>query len=113
MNDLTALARATDARPVPAVERRRSPRTKPMRTRIWVAAAATLGAAVTLALNGALLLEVDHRSAPLRVAIEVTAAMASIVAAQLVYGRFRSTLQFRDLVLLLSLCLFAVTNLLF
>ena len=84
-----------------------------MRTRIWVAAAATLGAAVTLALNGASLFEVDQRGAPLRVAIEVTAAMASIIAAQLVYGRFRSTLQIRDLVLLLSLCLFAVTNLLF
>jgi signal transduction histidine kinase len=54
-----------------------------------------------------------HKNLPLHVAVEVVAAMASIVAAQLVHGRFRSTLQQRDLVLLASLIGFAASNLLF
>ena len=89
------------------------PRERPTHVRAWVLLAATLGAGLTLVMSATSLVEFAYRSVPLHVAVEVTATLTSIVAAQLVHGRFRSTLQLRDLVLFASLCGFAVTNLLF
>jgi signal transduction histidine kinase len=76
------------------------------------AAAGAAGLAVTVAvLTG--LVDVAYRSPPLHAAVETAAALASIVAAQSIYGRFRSSLQLRDLVLTASLGVFAVVNLAF
>ena len=46
-------------------------------------------------------------------AVETAAALISLVAAQLIWGRFRQSLELRDLLLTGSLAIFAVTNLLF
>lgn len=54
-----------------------------------------------------------YRNAQLHVAVETAAALVSIVAAMLVWGRFRQSLRLRDLLLAASLVTFAVTNLLF
>jgi signal transduction histidine kinase len=54
-----------------------------------------------------------YRNAALHVAVETTAALVSIVAALLVWGRFRQNLRLRDLLLAASFAAFAVTNLLF
>jgi len=53
------------------------------------------------------------RDPALHVAAETAAALISIVAAQLVYGRFRQGGELRDLLLTASLCTFAVANLTF
>ena len=46
-------------------------------------------------------------------ALTAAAALISIVAAQLIYGRFRQTYEVSDLLLTASLSVFAVANLLF
>ena len=53
-----------------------------------------------------------YRNVALHVAVETTAALVSIVAAMLVWGRFRQSLRLRDLLLATSLVTFAVANLL-
>lgn len=83
------------------------------RTRAWVAIAATAGLTVTLLTSGTSLIEFAYPSIPLHVAVETVAAMASLVAGQLAYGRFRSSLELRDVLLLAALGSFAATNLLF
>jgi signal transduction histidine kinase len=112
LNDLASPPITDHRRPGPAAERRKQPRQRPTHVRAWVLLAATLGAALTLLIGATSLVQFAYQSIPLHVAVETTAAMASIVAAQLVSGRFRSTLQLRDLVLFASLSCFAVTNLL-
>jgi signal transduction histidine kinase len=113
MNDIEAVPIERDGAIPRSPERRTVPRHKPLHVRAWVAAAATAGAGVTLLLNATSLVDFAYPSIPLHVAVETTGAMASIVAAQLVYGRFRGTLQLRDLMLLAALCTFAATNLVF
>ena len=54
-----------------------------------------------------------YRNPPLHVAVETAAALISLVAAQLVWGRFRQSFQLRDLLLVASLGMFAAANLLF
>jgi signal transduction histidine kinase len=84
-----------------------------VRTRAWVAAAATIGLVVTLLTSGTSLIDFAYASIPLHVAMETVAAMASLVAAQLASGRFRRSLELHDLLLLVALCTFAAANLLF
>jgi signal transduction histidine kinase len=55
----------------------------------------------------------DYRSPPLHVAVETTAALVSLLAAQMMYGRFRRSLDRGDLLLASALALFAASNLLF
>ena len=83
------------------------------RTRVWIAAAATAGLAVTLLTSGTSLVDFAYESIPLHVAMETVAAMAAAVAAQLASGRFRRSLELRDLLLHVALCTFAAANLLF
>lgn len=83
------------------------------RTRALVALAATVGVAATVLTSGTSLIDFAYASIPLHVAVETVAAMASVVAAQLVYGRFLRSLQLHDVLLLAALCSFAATNLLF
>ena len=59
------------------------------------------------------LVDFAYRNPSLHVAVETAAALISLVAAQLVWGRFRQSLELRDLLLAGSLAVFAVTNLLF
>lgn len=84
-----------------------------MRARTWflllTAAALTLTLFVSLASVG----HFAYRSESLRVAIETAAALISLLGAQLMYGRFRRSLDRRDLLLMAALSLFAGSNLLF
>jgi signal transduction histidine kinase len=54
-----------------------------------------------------------YRNVPLHVAVETAAALISIAAAQLAWGRFRVSLRRADLLLAGSLAVFAVANLCF
>ena len=54
-----------------------------------------------------------YRNVPLHVAVETAAALISVVAAQLAWGRFRASLKRSDLLLAGSLAVLAATNLLF
>ena len=83
------------------------------KTRALLAIAATAGLTVTLLTSGTSLIDFAYPSIPLHVAVETVAAMASAVAAQLAYGRFRRSLQVHDLLLFTALCSFAATNLVF
>jgi signal transduction histidine kinase len=75
----------------------------------------TAGAAAlfTLLVNVTSLIPFAYRKPAMHVALETAAALISIVAAQLIYGRFRQRYELRDLVLTASLCVFAAANLLF
>jgi signal transduction histidine kinase len=84
---------------------------------LWVRAsiAITAGAAalVTLLVSVTSLIHFAYRNPALHVAVETAAALVSIVAAQLIYGRFRQSYTLGDLLLTASLCVFAVANLAF
>jgi signal transduction histidine kinase len=54
-----------------------------------------------------------YRSPSLHVAVETAAALISLLAAQLMYGRFRRSLERGDLLLMAALVMFAGSNLLF
>jgi len=82
-------------------------------THAWVAVAATASLIVTALTSGTSLVRFAYASVPLHVAVEVVAAMASVMAAQLAYGRFRRTLELHDVLLLAALFSFAAVNLLF
>jgi signal transduction histidine kinase len=75
----------------------------------------TAGAAAlfTLLVSVTSLIPFAYRNPALHVALETAAALISIVAAQLIYGRFRQRYELRDLVLTASLSVFAASNLLF
>jgi len=75
----------------------------------------TAGAAAlfTLLVNVTSVIPFAYRKPAMHVALETAAALISIVAAQLIYGRFRQRYELRDLVLTASLCVFAAANLLF
>ena len=73
----------------------------------------TAGAAAlfTLLVSVTSLIDFAYRNPALHVAVETAAALISIMAAQLTYGRFRQTYERRDLFLTASLSVFAVANL--
>lgn len=81
--------------------------------RAWVTLAATVGLAATVLTSGTSVVQFAYASIPLHVAVEIVASMASIVAAQLAYGRFRRTLELHDVLLVAALSSFAAANLLF
>ncbi len=82
----------------------------PRRSVLVVAALASL---FTLLVSGTSAIRFAYRSESLQVAVETAAALISLFAALLIYGRFRQSLQLRDLVLTASLAVFAVANLAF
>jgi signal transduction histidine kinase len=59
------------------------------------------------------IVEFAYRKPELHVALETSAALISLITAQLLYGRFQETLERRDLVLTAALSSFAASNLLF
>jgi signal transduction histidine kinase len=75
----------------------------------------TAGAAAlfTLLVNVTSVIPFAYRKPAMHVALETAAALISIVAAQLIYGRFRQRYELRDLVLTAGLSVFAASNLLF
>ena len=75
--------------------------------------AAGAAALFTLLVSVGSVVSFAYRNVPLHVAVETAAALISIVAAQLAWGRFRESLKRGDLLLAGSLAVFAVTNLLF
>jgi signal transduction histidine kinase len=66
----------------------------------------------TLLVSVTSLIHVAYRNPALHVAVETAAALISIGAAQLIYGRYRQSYALGDLVLTASLGVFAVANLL-
>ena len=80
----------------------------------WVLAGVAVGAvAFTLLVSVTSIISFAYRSPSLHVAVETGAALISLLAAQLMYGRFRRSLDRRDLLLTAALALFAGSNLLF
>ena len=69
--------------------------------------------AFTLLVSVTSLVQFAYRSPSLHIAVETAAALISLLAAQLMYGRFRRSLDRRDLLLTAALVLFAGANLLF
>ena len=57
--------------------------------------------------------EVSHQSASLHASLETAIAVISVVAAHLVFGRFRQSLARNDLLLFYGLSAFAITNVVF
>jgi signal transduction histidine kinase len=84
-----------------------------MRPRWWLAGAAVGAVAFTLIVSVTSIVSFAYRSPTLHAAVETAAALISLLAAQLVYGRFRRSLDRRDLLLTCALGLFAAANLLF
>lgn len=84
-----------------------------MRPRWWLAAVVVAALAFTLVVSVTSIVSFAYRSPSLHVAVETAAALISLLAAQLVYGRFRRSLDRRDLLLTSALVLFAGSNLLF
>jgi signal transduction histidine kinase len=84
-----------------------------LRVRASIALTAGAAALFTLLVSVTSLVHFAYRNPALHVAEETSAALISIVAAQLIYGRFRQSYELGDLVLTASLGVFAVSNLLF
>jgi signal transduction histidine kinase len=84
-----------------------------LRTRVSVAVSAAAAALLTLLVSVTSLIPFAFRNPALHVAVETAAALISIVAAQLIYGRFRESYALDDLMLTAGLSVFAVANLLF
>jgi len=84
-----------------------------VRARWSIAIAAGAAASFTLLANFGSILDVAYRNPPLHVAAETAASLISLVAAQLIYGRFRRSFLLSDLLLTASLSTFAAANLLF
>lgn len=84
-----------------------------MRPRGWVAGAVVGAAVFTLIVSVTSVVSFAYRSPSLHVAVETAAALISLLAAQLIYGRFRRSLDRRDLLLTAALVLFAGSNLFF
>src|SRR5215210_4891737 len=80
----------------------------------WWLILLTAGATLfTLLVSVTSVVRFAYRSPSLHVAVETAAALISLLAAQLMYGRFRRSLDRRDLLLTAALALFAAGNLLF
>jgi signal transduction histidine kinase len=74
---------------------------------------AVLAGATTLLIGAVAVIDFAYRSPSLHVALETAVAVISVVAAHLVYGRFRQSSARSDLLLFYSLAAFAVTNIVF
>jgi signal transduction histidine kinase len=79
--------------------------------RASIAIAAGAAALFTLLVSVTSLIHFAYRNPALHVAVETAAALISIVAAQLIYGRFRQSYDLGDMLLTASLSVFAVSNL--
>lgn len=84
-----------------------------MRARWWLAGVVVGALVFTLIVSVTSLVSFAYRSPSLHVAVETAAALISLLAAQLAHGRFRRSLDRRDLLLTSALVLFAGSNLLF
>ena len=84
-----------------------------MRIRVWLGIAVAGALALTLIVSVTSLVSFAYRSPSLHVAVETAAALISLLAAQLMYGRFRRSLERSDLLLTGALVIFAGVNLLF
>ena len=84
-----------------------------MRPRWWLAGVVVGAVAFTLVVSVTSIVSFAYRSPSLHVAVETAAALISLLAAQLIYGRFRRSLDRRDLLLTAALVLFAGSNLFF
>lgn len=84
-----------------------------MRPRWWLTGVVVGAVAFTLVVSVTSLVSFAYRSPQLHVAVETAAAVISLLAAQLIHGRFRRSLDRRDLLLTCALVLFAASNLFF
>ncbi len=84
-----------------------------MRPRWWLVLVVVLATAFTLLVSVTSIVSFAYRSPSLHVAVETAAALISLLAAQLMYGRFRRSLDRKDLILMAALTIFAGSNLLF
>jgi signal transduction histidine kinase len=84
-----------------------------MRPRWWLTFLTLAAVALTLVVSVTSLVSFAYRSPSLHVAVETSAALISLLAAQLMYGRFRRSLDGRELLLTAALALFAGSNLMF
>jgi signal transduction histidine kinase len=75
-------------------------------------AAALIAGTTTLLVSGLALSDSAYRSTSLHVALETAIAVISIVAAHLIFGRFRHSAQLCDLLLFYAFAALAVSNLL-
>ena len=83
-----------------------------MGPRWWLLLVFNVAAAFTLLISGTSIVSFAYRSPSLHVAVKTAFALISLLAAQLMYGRFRRSLDRRDLLLMASLVLFAGASLL-
>ncbi len=81
-----------------------------MSVRASIGLAAVAGGLLTLLVSVGSVTSFAVRDPALHVAAETAAALISIVAAQLMYGRFRQAYELRDLLLTASLVTFAIVN---
>ncbi len=84
-----------------------------MRPRWWLIAPSVVALALTLLVSVTSVVHFAYRSPALHAAVETAAALIPLLAAQLMYGRFRRSLDRRDLLLTAALGLFAAAGLLF
>ncbi len=84
-----------------------------MRSRWWLTVVTLAALALTLLVSVTSVLHFAYRSPSLQVGVETAAALISLLAAQLMYGRFRRSLDRRDLLLTAALAMYAGCNLLF
>jgi signal transduction histidine kinase len=83
-----------------------------MRPRTWLTLASVGAIALTdVSVTG--VVDFAYRSPALHVAVETAAALISLLAAQLMYGRFRRSHHRQDMLLTAALAAFAATNMLF
>jgi len=96
------------------MQRRDSPTTSAtLRPYLWLSLLAVAAIVLTVLVSVTSAIHFAYRSPSLHVAVETAAALISLLAAQLVYGRFRRSLDRRDLLLMTALALYAGSNLLF
>jgi signal transduction histidine kinase len=81
-----------------------------VRPRVWTLATAVVGSLVTLALMEVQSLHFAYRAFGLHVALEVTASFIAILAAHLMYGRFREDGRLDDLALACALGVIGCAN---
>jgi signal transduction histidine kinase len=81
-----------------------------LRPRVWTLATAVVGSLLTLALMEVQSLHFAYRAFGLHVALEVTASFIAILAAHLMYGRFREDGRLDDLALACALGVIGCAN---
>lgn len=84
-----------------------------LRPNLWLSLLAVAAIVLTVLVSVTSVVHFAYRSSSLHVAVETAAALISLLAAQLVYGRFRRSLDRRDLLLMAALAVYAGSNLLF